>query len=223
MSDGPKRRAGRPRARKQAPSGPAKDAILLAAAELFTKQGYAGTSTREIADRVGIRQPSLFYHFQRKEDIMVAIINQAADVWIGYLPGFEKRPGSAATKLYELMRFNFLKIMTEPYGVGKLIMLPELRSGDFQELVESKRNRIISAYRKLIRRGIKEGDFEPCDVNVATHTVVGIAEAIWTWYRPARSKNPDKLTEQVVDLAMRALLSRPSQLDSIKKTAGFPQ
>lgn len=219
MIDGTKRTVGRPRARSKRPAGPAKEAILLAAAELFTSKGYAGTSTREIADRVGIRQPSLFYHFSKKEEILRALVDQAATALLDLLPDFEKRPERAAIKLYELMNSDFVYLMTEPYGIGQLLLLPELRSGSLQQEVERKRNRIIGVYRKLIRQGIKEGDFLTCDVNVTTLTVFGMGEAIWTWYRPSRNKSPHKIAEQIADLAMRALLQKPGMLESIKTAA----
>ncbi|MFD8382255.1 TetR/AcrR family transcriptional regulator [Streptomyces sp. NPDC059679] len=37
--------------------------ILTEAALLFRRHGYRGTSTRQIAEAVGIKQPSLFHHF----------------------------------------------------------------------------------------------------------------------------------------------------------------
>ena len=36
--------------------------ILLEASLLFAQRGFFGTSTRDIADAVRIRQPSLFHH-----------------------------------------------------------------------------------------------------------------------------------------------------------------
>ena len=65
--------AGPGRPRSQQPSRPgatARDEILDAAAELFTTHGFANTSTRSIADAVGIRQSSLYHHFKTKDDIL---------------------------------------------------------------------------------------------------------------------------------------------------------
>ena len=57
-------RPGRPRHVAQSTQRPPREEILEAASRLFTDQGYAATSTREIADEVGIRQASLYYHFE---------------------------------------------------------------------------------------------------------------------------------------------------------------
>lgn len=49
------------------------DQILRAAAELFVKQGYGGTSIRDIAHQVGLLPGSVYHHFPSKEDLFVAI------------------------------------------------------------------------------------------------------------------------------------------------------
>jgi len=43
--------------------------IVNAAAQLFARQGYHGTSTREIARLAEVSENTLFRHFDRKEDI----------------------------------------------------------------------------------------------------------------------------------------------------------
>ncbi len=43
--------------------------IVLAAAQLFARQGFHGTSTREIARLAGVSENTLFRHFDHKEDL----------------------------------------------------------------------------------------------------------------------------------------------------------
>ncbi|WP_310963662.1 TetR/AcrR family transcriptional regulator [Nocardioides terrisoli] len=50
------------------------DAILEAALRLFAEKGYDATSMREIAEALGISKPALYYHFDSKEDIVRAIL-----------------------------------------------------------------------------------------------------------------------------------------------------
>ncbi len=214
-----KRGVGRPRAEGKGTAGAGREEILLAAARLFAELGFAGTTTRDIAQQVGIRQPSLFYHFRKKDDILRAIISDAAAPWLDFSVRLDKQPGTAAAKLYTLMRFDFEYLMTEPYRIGQLMVLPEIRTGAFREETERLRNRIVKAYRKLIKLGIAEEDFDVADVSVATHTVFGMGEALWSWYRPGRNRSPARTAEQIADLAMRALLARPGKLTSIKRAA----
>ena len=56
------------------------DEILDAAAELFTTRGYTATSTRAIADAVGLRQASLYTHFPTKAAILRALLDARREV-----------------------------------------------------------------------------------------------------------------------------------------------
>ena len=47
--------------------------ILDVALDLFTDQGFDGTSMREIAERLNISKPAIYYHFASKEDILMAL------------------------------------------------------------------------------------------------------------------------------------------------------
>lgn len=54
-----------------------KERILDEALTLFSENGYDGTSVEQIAEKVGIKAPSLYKHFKGKEDILNAIIDNA--------------------------------------------------------------------------------------------------------------------------------------------------
>ncbi len=57
-----------------APSPPStRERILDVALELFNEQGYDKTSLRQIAERLGVTKAALYYHFERKEDILLEL------------------------------------------------------------------------------------------------------------------------------------------------------
>jgi AcrR family transcriptional regulator len=61
------------RSRGGRPPGDTRERILDIALELFNDQGYDNTSLREIADRLGVTKAALYYHFERKEDILLEL------------------------------------------------------------------------------------------------------------------------------------------------------
>ena len=61
--------------------------ILNEATRLFAEQGYDGTSVQEIADAVGIRKPSLLYHFRSKDELRESVIAAMLAHWNAVLPG----------------------------------------------------------------------------------------------------------------------------------------
>jgi len=54
-------------------SASTREKILDVALDLFTDQGFDGTSMREIAGRLGISKPAIYYHFASKEEILMAL------------------------------------------------------------------------------------------------------------------------------------------------------
>lgn len=53
--------------------------ILAAAEEVFAAKGFAGASTREIADRAGVNISSLHYHWESKETLYFAVFQDVYD------------------------------------------------------------------------------------------------------------------------------------------------
>jgi AcrR family transcriptional regulator len=74
-SDRASRREGRGAAGggRGRPRGTTRQRILDVALDLFNDQGYDKTSLREIADALGFTKAALYYHFERKEDILLAL------------------------------------------------------------------------------------------------------------------------------------------------------
>jgi AcrR family transcriptional regulator len=55
------------------PRGSTRERILDIALELFNEKGYENTSLREIAERLGTTKAALYYHFARKQDILLEL------------------------------------------------------------------------------------------------------------------------------------------------------
>ena len=55
---------------------PTAERILDAAEDLFAERGYTATSLGDVADRVGIRSPSLYNHFRNKEALYTAVLER---------------------------------------------------------------------------------------------------------------------------------------------------
>jgi len=50
-----------------------RERILDVALDLFTEQGFDGTSLRQIAERLNVTKAALYYHFESKDDILMAL------------------------------------------------------------------------------------------------------------------------------------------------------
>ena len=59
--------------------GNTKQEILVASLELFSVQGFEATSISQIADAVGIRKASLYSHFESKQAILDALVEEVLE------------------------------------------------------------------------------------------------------------------------------------------------
>lgn len=55
--------------------------IKMAALNLFNEKGYSATTTREIANEVGIKSSTLYFYFKSKEDIFLTLYREARELF----------------------------------------------------------------------------------------------------------------------------------------------
>jgi AcrR family transcriptional regulator len=72
------RRDRRTRA-SRAEGADARTALLAAAAEVFAQRGYSGASMDEIAERAGYSKGALYWHFDSKDELFFALMDQSVD------------------------------------------------------------------------------------------------------------------------------------------------
>ncbi len=71
---------------------PTAERILDAAEDLFAEKGFSATSLGEVADRVGIRSPSLYNHFRNKEALYTAVLERLLDDFTGPMEDLNTGP-----------------------------------------------------------------------------------------------------------------------------------
>ncbi|TWS25272.1 TetR/AcrR family transcriptional regulator [Tsukamurella sputi] len=142
-------RRGRPRANDpRRPGATAVDEILDAAAELFTQRGYAATSTRQIAEAVGIRQASLYHYFPTKGEILTALLEATVQAPLALARSVVSADGGPLDRLLTLARSDAGQLLAARYNLGALYHLPELAADEFAGF-RSDRAELASHYRSL--------------------------------------------------------------------------
>ncbi len=63
-----------------------RDRILEEATRFFAARGFEGTTLQQIADAVGIRKPSLLYHFHSKDDLRQRVLETVLGHWNDVMP-----------------------------------------------------------------------------------------------------------------------------------------
>ncbi|MDP3813135.1 MAG: TetR/AcrR family transcriptional regulator [Hydrogenophaga sp.] len=130
-SDAPRRARGRPRkTADERDDGNRRRELVTGAARLFRAQGFAGTSTRDIATAVGMRSGSPFYHFESKEALLAAVMLegmqgalQRQNAALASLP-----PGAGVRERLRVLVRNHFDVLLGPDSDFIPVMLYEWRS-----------------------------------------------------------------------------------------------
>ncbi len=145
-------RPGRPRAVPDAdPALSPRDQILDAAAALFVEHGVSATSTRAIAERVGIRQASLYYHFAGKDEMLAELLTTSVRPSLDLARDLDARVPDAvpaATALAALVRSDVDTLSRTPHNVGVLYLLPEVQ-GERYDGFRADRQALQDVYGRL--------------------------------------------------------------------------
>ena len=129
-----------------------REQILLVASNLFATQGYHGTTTREIADAVGIRQPSLFHHFESKAAIMEALLDEDLGTTVSDRERLARSAEPAGVRLYRYVLREVRHMVTSPYNVAG-IYSEEVRTTPELAPWYARRRRLHRAIDRIVRDG----------------------------------------------------------------------
>ena len=104
-----------------------KKRILQTARELFATKGVQQTSLQEIADRLGITKPALYYHFASREDLVRSIVTPLIDDGEQFVDRMEQRADVPPLELVEGFfdfhhrhRADMLMLLTEMTTLAEL-------------------------------------------------------------------------------------------------------
>lgn len=128
-----------------------REQILDVAARLFVGRGFAATSTREIAEGVGIRQASVYYYFSNKDKILEELLALTVRPTLDQIDRVETvadEHGWAAA-LYALVMIDTGTLAEAPHNTGLLPSLPEVRSLEQFQPYRAVRADLVDAYGRL--------------------------------------------------------------------------
>ncbi|MCG7596275.1 TetR/AcrR family transcriptional regulator [Mycobacterium sp. C3-094] len=189
--------------------------ILLAASVLFAQRGYFGTSTRDIAEAVQIRQPSLFHHFGAKHEIFRTLVELDLGPSIARMDRRLAETSSWAEKLHLAIACDVREILAQPFDARGLYQDAVLALDEFA----AERHGIEIFHRQIERvvtGGRRAGEFAAFEPSFVVRAANGVLfETLREQGGPAgpvRRQRPI----QAADFVVRSLLTDQDRLADIR-------
>lgn len=185
--------------------------IYEAALDAFAERGYAASSLRDIARRVGIEVPSLYNHIASKEDLLFRIIDRTshellADLRAAVASAPEDDPREA---LIQAIAANVTFHATHPRNsyVGNV----ELRflSPEHREEAIRLRGEVEAIFKDRVQACIAAG-YLPMDteVTVTAYLLLGLGTSVPGWFDESGPLKPSDVARAANDLVFHGLQDR---------------
>jgi len=185
-----------------------RDDILEAAARIISQKGFEAASMQDIAESVNLQKASLYHHFTSKQEILLALLDQALDLLTIRMERVVAQPLSPDVKLRQAM-VSYLETLATNREISAVLLLehrslqPEFRSRHIP-----RRDRYEYLWRNLIQEGIDAGLFTCIDTALAGRALLGVLSWTITWYHPDGQLSPDDIADRFADLFLQGLLIR---------------
>lgn len=182
-----------------------RERILRAAETLFYEQGYAATTIDQIAARLGVTKPFVYYYFHNKQEI------------------FERLSWAPAVACFTSM--DFADDDTRPphvkvaEGIERLIRAtlahhpsaffpyrePQAFRPEYLEAQRELANHFYDRLCALLEQGRADGMFDFNDTKITALAACSLPGFLYAWYRPDGRLPPESVVRELRQLAWRVL------------------
>jgi AcrR family transcriptional regulator len=186
-------------------------AIIDAALEEFTTQGFTATKLDDVAVRAGIGKGTIYLYFDSKEKLFEEVVRRnllpGREIVEAFVNNFE---GSAADLLATHFRNIYCFMQNEKIPplvamvLGEAARFPTLSRFFHEEMIRGSQD----IMRRIIQRGVQSGEFRASATDVYTQLLIApaLTGAIWNLqFREVAPIDMHSYAECHIDFILRAL------------------
>ena len=193
-----------PKRRRRADGERSREQILDAAGRLATVEGIGGLSIGRLADAVGMSKSGLFAHFGSKEELQLATIDKADDLFTATVLEPATKAPSGLERLQRLVDgfLRYVEVETYPGGCFFASVLAEvdMQPGPVRDrlvgFLGDWLGRLESAVRDAQAEGAIDASEDPGQLAFEVEAALLLANA---QYVVARSRQPIERARRAID------------------------
>ena len=212
----PKPGARHPRALPQPspwPQAPAREvqreakrnAVLSTAAQMFNERGFHATSLDDIAARLQVSKPTLYYYVKNKDEILLECVKKGLHMTLDGIEASRAAGGNAVDQLRACM-LVYADIVTQPFGMCLIRIGDEEVPEPSRTELRRMKSEIDQAFRRLVAQGVQEGTLAPCDPKMTAFVIAGALSWIGRWYQSGGEYSAAQVAEQCIGTLMHGVL-----------------
>ncbi len=187
-----------------------RDAVILAAARAFREYGYHNTSLDDVAARLGVTKPTLYYYVANKEEMLFECFRAGLDRLASAFTAV-RTPGACGRDRLGAVIRRYAEAITSEFGWCMVRAEDQDLSPEMGARIKVLKSGIDRGIRELIRDGIADGSIRECDPKITAFAIAGSLNWIAHWYRDSEALTPREIADRFIDTFVAGLAPRPGE------------
>ena len=186
-----------------------REALLLAAVEMFNERGFPATSLDDVAASLNVTKPVIYRYLGSKDQVLLECVKRGLEQLQDAVASARLIDGRGLDRL-KLFLHRYAEIST--HGFGMCVH----RTGDHELSVDSRRQfralkrEIDHEMRCLIEEGVADGSIYTPDVRMSAFALAGALNWIARWYAPDGPSPTPEVATKIVETLVSGLIPRSS-------------
>ena len=179
-----------------------KSDVIAAALALFMKQGIKATTTREIAQRAGVSEGTIYRHFENKKKLAEFIFEENLEIFWNFLRNYLKETQNADEMIQAFVEgiFEFSRNEQRRYNFIMAAHQTELKRHSREKM--KPKNMLM----KIIRHGQQRGLFRKSNAELSSAMIIGtIVQTIFYMRNGKISVKYNTIIEEVSQACLKII------------------
>jgi AcrR family transcriptional regulator len=186
-----------------------KQDLLKAAIQLFSKQGFDGTTTLEIANAAHVTEPVIYYHFKNKDGLFTHILVSTFVEYFSRLGKLNNNTPTQFEKVKNLIDLHFQFVEEFPDETYIILSACPAKLRDSAHIcakqIEKQRQRLTDYILDCLKSGIDRKEFTPVPIEATTGLIIAMVNGLLR-RRSLKLDGIQGLRETTIGFCKRSLL-----------------
>jgi AcrR family transcriptional regulator len=161
--------------RKRMKADERRQEIIRAAMEVFARNGFGGSTTREIAENAGISEAMIYSHFRNKQDLYTAIIDEKLQESEPLYYPLDAMSNKDDPRVFMTIVSNYLRRHSEDTTFLRLLLFSALEGHELASMfVAGPVRKYFEFLADYIGERIDEGALKPINPEITSRCLLGM-------------------------------------------------
>lgn len=186
-----------------------REELLQTALDLFSENGFKGTSIRDIAKSMGVSVSVIYHYFQNKEGLWSELLEYSVKALPAKLEAALQCGGHSLERFRRLLRVH-LSASDYYLKESKMFLISHDRlSVEGDKASREIQKRILDVYIGILEELRADGWVKAGNTKILAFNVLGVINWYLRWYQPDGPMSGDELYEEIITFVLYGAVGVP--------------